>query len=178
MTITTKWNKLFDWRLNDVSPTDVLSSIKTPAICILSAPAFGLKGYLPGGRHTWIAQWVNGTDWTVIEISDIETLEYQGGKLLYNKYYQPQLSQLIASDRDPTQMWFGRTPRLDRIYPYSFIFEKDLEEYPLNKDITLTRNNCNTFVSFMSWKYGWDANLPYVGYKPPEYWDNLCASKT
>lgn len=175
MIITTRWNKLFDWRLNEVTPTDVLSSIKTPAICILSAPAFGLKGYLPGGRHTWIAQSC-GNGWVVYEISDLETLQYQGGEWYYNKYYDPYQPQLVATSRDPSQMWFGNKPRLDRIYPYSFIFESDLNQYPLNKDIDLRTNNCNTFVSFMSWKYGWDARLPYVGFKPPEYWDKLCAS--
>jgi hypothetical protein len=109
----------------------------------------------------------------VYEISDLETLQYQGGEWYYNKYYDPYQPQLVVSGRDPTQMWFGKKPRLDAVYPYRFIFESDIEQYPLNKNITLTKNNCNTFVSWMSWKYEWDVDLPYVGFKQPEYWEKL-----
>lgn len=163
---TTKWNRFSDWRFADISETDVLSSIKTPATCFLSANAFGLKGKLPGGKHTWIATF-DGSRWKTFEITDIETIEIQQARVLYSEHDSFTQRQLIISNRNPSTVWFGNRPRLDRIYKYV-----DIEyEYPKNTNINLLTNNCSTYVSYIIWKYGFETTMPYVGFKQKEYWE-------
>ena len=116
-TIITRWNRHSDWRNADISETDVLNSIKTPATCFLSANAFGLKGKIPGGKHTWIATF-NGTYWKTYEITDIETIEVQKARMFYAEHVTQddwKRRQLIISNRDPSTVWFGNQPRLDAI---------------------------------------------------------------
>ena len=74
MTIITRWNSLFDWRLADISKTNILDSVSSPMTCMLSADAWGLKGKLPGCKHSWIASF-DGNKWKTYEITDLETVK-------------------------------------------------------------------------------------------------------
>lgn len=175
MTIITRWNSLFNWRYADVSPTNVLDEHCDPKLTyVLSAPAWGLKGKLPGARHTWLAKksFVRQL-WRTIEISDLETLQYQKATCLYNKYADPYEKQIVVSDRDPSAKWFGSEPRLDGVFETNFIPIWQLRKYPFRHTVSLTKNNCNTFVSFIAWQNNWDLNLNYVGFKDSDYWDKM-----
>jgi hypothetical protein len=170
MTTTTKYPKWYD---ADISPTDVLKSIHIPHICFLSANAYGLKGKLPGGKHTWMSVF-NGGFWTTYEVTDMETLTVQGGYPWHGKV-DKQSRQIIVSDRDPSQKWFGSEPRLDYIGKYASqsVLTKAMNEYPKNGNFNLLTNNCSTFVSYMAWKLGEDYRAPYVGFKSKKYWEKL-----
>jgi hypothetical protein len=168
-TTITKWNRFSDWRDADISKTNVLDSIKLPATCFLSANAYGLKGKFPGGKHTWVATF-DGNRWKTFEITDRETIDIQNAMILYADRDNYIERQLIVSDRDPSTMWFGNQPRLDRVYEYVNI---DPSKYPNNDNINLVTNNCSTFLSYISWKHRFFTTLPYIGYKRLSYWDNL-----
>lgn len=172
MPITTKWNRLFDWRYADISPTNVLDDVKQPTTCFLSANAWGLKGYLPGCRHSWIATF-NGYAWRTYEITDLETVEIQNGRVFYARYRDPGLRQLIISDRNPSTKWFNSTPRVD--YSTAFL-DLNLADYPLNFNVNLTSNNCNTLTSYVAWQHNLSFNPLYVGFKSKKYWD-YCTDK-
>lgn len=170
-TTITRWNRHSDWRNADISETDVLKSIKTPATCFLSANAFGLKGKIPGGKHTWVATF-NGTYWKTYEITDIETIEVQKARMFYAEHVTHddwKRRQLIISNRDPSTVWFGNQPRLDAIFPY----RKIVHGYPKNDRFNLITNNCSTYLSYIAWAYCFDFSFPYIGFKPKEYWDIL-----
>lgn len=171
MTTTTKYPKWYD---ADISPTDVLSSIKLSAICFLSADAYGLKGKLPGGKHTWITVF-NGSFWKTYEVTDMETLSVQGGYPWYgDTTSKPR--QIIVSDRDPSQKWFGSEPRLDYIAPYlsQSKMVQFLNDYPKhNEYFNLLTNNCSTFTSYMAWRMGLDFSPRYIGFKSKKYWEKL-----
>jgi hypothetical protein len=175
MTIITRWNKLFDWRLADISRTDVLKGEVDPTkTYVFSAPAWGLKGKLPGGRHSWVAKKSRYVDeWRTIEISDLETLQYQSGLWHYNKYADPYVRQVVVSDRDPTTKWFGSEPKLEGVFDTQLIPIEQLNEYPFHNKVSLHKNNCNTFLSYLSWRNDWQLQLDYVGYKDADYWEKL-----
>lgn len=165
-TITTRWNKFSDWRDADISKTNVLKHIKLPATCFLSANAWGLKGKLPGGKHSWIAEY-NGYTWKTFEITDRETIEIQQANILFCERDNYTERQLIVSDRDPSTLWFGNQPRLDGIFNW-----KGIEEYyPLNTNINLAFNNCNTYLSYIAWRYHFKLKLPYIGFKDKSFWE-------
>ena len=164
---TTRWNRFSDWRDADISKTDILDLIKTPATCFLSSNAYGLKGKFPGGKHTWIATF-NGNAWRTYEITDRETIDVQNAMILYADKDNYTERQLIVSDRDPSSHWFGNRPRLDKVFKYIDI---DVYDYPLNNNINLLTNNCSTFVSYVAWKYKLKATLPYIGYKNIAFWE-------
>ena len=173
MITTTRWNRLSDWRFADISKTDILDKATRWETYVLSAPAWGLKGKIPGGRHSWIAKLTHDGLWRTVEITDLETLQYQNAIPIHYKYADPYSRQLIVSDRHPATMWFGNRPRVDAVFDTTFIPFKQLDEYPLNKDINLLTNNCNTFVSYMAWMNFWELDLPYIGFKQPEYWEKV-----
>ena len=167
MTITTKWNKLFDWRYANISRVDILDEYTEPVTCFLSSNAWGLKGRLPGGRHSWISSF-DGTHWKTYEITDLETVEIQQGNILYAKYSDKSLKQLIISNRFPATKWFGNTPRIDYVTKF---LDLDVKNYPMNQNIDLVTNNCNTFLSYVTWKYQIPLSKHYVGYKNKDFWN-------
>lgn len=169
MTITTRWSKLLpDWRDADISETNVLDHFRLPTTCFMSASAWGIKGKMPGGKHSWIAQF-DGNDWTTYEITDIETINTQNAKILYAEIDSYTQRQLIVSNRNPATMWFGNKPRVDTIHDYVQI----QPEYPFNDNINLLFNNCNTYLSYVAWRHGFNVSLPYVGYKEKHFWDKM-----
>lgn len=178
MTTTTRWNKLFNWRFADISKTPILDEATRWNTYVLSAPAWGLKGKLPGGRHSWIAKKTHEGQWRTVEITDLETLQYQKAIPIYHKYADPYIRQVIVSDRDPSTMWFGNMPRVDATFDTTFIPFSQLDSYPLNEKINLLTNNCNTFVSYMAWQNYWKLDLPYVGFRQPEYWEIMLDKHT
>lgn len=166
--ITTKWNKFSDWRDADISKTNILSHIKNPVTCFLSSNAWGLKGKLPGAKHSWIAEY-NGYTWKTFEITDRETIDVQQANILFCERDSYTERQLIVSDRDPTTMWFGNQPRMDAIFNW-----KGIENgYPLNTNINLLFNNCNTYLSYIAWRYHFKINLPYIGFKSKQFWQKI-----
>lgn len=167
-TITiTRWNKSFDWRHADISDTGILSHVKEPGTYILSANAWGLKGHLPGGKHSWVSTF-DGHRWKTYEISDIETLEIQGASVFYATENNYSLRQLVVSDRNPGTMWFGNTPRIDYSGP---LISLDYQSYPLKTRTNLVTRNCNTFVSYVVWRHGLNFKKRYIGYKSSNFWD-------
>ena len=169
MTIITRWNNLFDWRDADISRTNILDSFSKPATFILSADAWGVKGKLLGGKHSWIANF-DGNNWKTYEITDIETVSIQQGSVLYSNYTDKTLKQLIISNRHPGTKWFGNNPKLD--YVGEFI-DIDVTDYPMNKSINLITNNCNTFVSYVVWKYKLSVNRLCIGHKSNRFWQSF-----
>jgi hypothetical protein len=169
MPIITKWNNLSDWRHADISDTGILSNVSEPSTCILSASSWGMKGKLPGARHSW-ASVFNGTSWKTYEITDLETVEIQRANVLYAKYTDTQLKQLIVSDRNPGTLWFGNKPRIDYITNYLDI---NADSYPMNYNIDLIINNCNTFTSYLAWKHNLNFNPYYVGFKNKKFWNKI-----
>lgn len=167
MPTTTKWNNWSDWRHADISETNILASFKTPVTCFLSANAWGLKGFLPRAKHSWAASF-NGYSWKTYEITDIETVEIQGGNIFYALHSDKELKQLIISDRSPSTKWFGNMPRIDHIHSY---IDLDLRKYPLNCNINLTSNNCNTLTSYIAWKYQIPFTCSYIGSKSANFWN-------
>lgn len=167
MTTTTKYPSWYD---ADISPTDVLKSIRLPALCFLSANAYGLKGKLPGGKHTWMSVW-NGSYWHTYEVSDMETIAVQAGYPWHGDITHNG-RQIITSDRDPTQMWFGNEPRLDYIakIPKFEDMAQIVNEYPYDKFNLLT-NNCSTFMSYVVYRLGLDFKANYIGFKSKKYWE-------
>lgn len=174
MTIITKWNSFRNWRYADVSKTPILDDASRWKTYVLSAPAWGLKGKFPGARHSWVAKKTVEGYWRTVEITDIETLQYQGSVPIYSKYWDPYVKQLIVSDRDPSTMWFGNEPRIDGVFDTTYIPWKFIEGYPFNnREINLFTNNCNTFVSYLACCNFWELELPYVGFKNKEYWKKV-----
>lgn len=169
MPIITKWNRLSDWRYADISDTGILSNASAPSTYILSSPSWGLKGLLPGARHSWVASF-NGLSWKTYEITDLETVEVQGANVLYAKYADCQIKQLIVSDRNPSTLWFGNKPKIDHKFNY---VEICANSYPCNIDVDLIFNNCNTFTSYIAWKYKLDYKPRYVGFKNKNFWNEL-----
>jgi hypothetical protein len=169
MTITTRWNNWFDWRQADISKTNILDSFSDPVTCVLSADAWGLKGKLPGCKHSWIATF-DGVYWKTYEITDLETVDIQQGNVVYAGYTDKLLKQVIVSNRYPGTKWFGNLPRLD--YAGKFI-NIDVTDYPMNYAINLTTNNCNTFVSYIAWKYQFPVNKLRVGHKSNKFWQAI-----
>lgn len=166
MTITTRWNKLLpDWRDADTRRTGIVDFVRLPNTCFFSANAWGLKGKLPGGKHSWVSEF-DGLSWKTFEITDIETIEVQKANVLYAASKDYQKRQLIVSDRDPSTMWFGNRPRLEAIHPWRGIGN----ECPF-EDSYLLYNNCNTYVSYVAWRHKFKLILPYIGFKEYEYWE-------
>lgn len=166
MPITIRWNNLFDWRFADTGKTDILKDNANPGTYILSAKAWGLKGKLPGARHCWLTNF-DGKSWRTFEITDIETVEVQRANIIYAEYKDPCRLQLIVSDRDPGCLWFGNIPRID--YSGNLI-DIDYRYYPMNLNTNLVSNNCNTFISYIVWKYNLQFNKRYIGYKNSDFW--------
>ena len=169
MTITTRWNNLFDWRYADISKTDVLDSFNYPVTCILSADAWGLKGKLPGGKHSWVANF-NGTKWKTYEVTDLETVDIQNASALYAGYTDKLRKQVVVSNRHPATKWFGNVPKLEYIGQFIDI---DVTDYPMNASINLITNNCNTLVSYIAWKYQLPINELRIGNKSRTFWQSI-----
>lgn len=166
MTTIIKWN---NWRNASIEQTDVIKDVK-PGIYFLSANAWGLKGRLPGGKHSWAA--IFDGSWTTYEITDLETIEVQGATALSYEYADYTRPQVIVSDRDPRTLWFGNKPSLIEYSTNVKDFHtKGTKNLYKNKKVLLYKNNCNTYLSYLMWTAGVNKRLKYVGFKNYEYWE-------
>lgn len=160
-----------DWRGQSIAPVEGL--IEQPGLYLLHAIAFGFKGKL-GGRHSWLAlRTIDGSS-IVAEVTDLETVQIQGGDVIQlgasvNDEFQ-RAPMLL--ERDPTQMWFGSVPVVDghtsgsdEIF-YRMLSES-VEKYPLrHKPFRLVHRNCNTFTS---WALHYAAKTYGIHLQPKQY---------
>lgn len=170
MKITTKWS---NWRKASISKTNIVDNAVN-GVYFFSANAFGIKGMLPGGKHSW-ASIKEGSIWTTIEITDIETLEFQGAKYInIPKYYDKTKKQVLVSNRDPSTMWFGNTPSVIHYSSNISDFKDNLAYSPYScNEIKLYKNNCNTYLSYLLWASNSNVSFNYIGFKSYKYWDKL-----
>lgn len=170
MITTTKWN---NWRNASIAQTTVVDNAPN-GIYFFSANAFGLKGKLPGGKHSWAAI-KEDSGWTTIEVTDIETLEFQGAVCLnkpasLNKYTK----QVLISNRNPGTLWFGNKPSVIHYCKDIIDFKWNTALFPYKCDsIKLYKNNCNTYLSYLLWASNSNMSFSYVGFKSYKYWDKF-----
>ena len=169
MITTTKWN---NWRNASIEPTNIVDNTVN-GIYFFSANAFGLKGKLPGGKHSWCSV-KEDSSWTTLEITDIETVEFQKANIIKCSFYDKYAKQVIVSDRNPGTLWFNNNPS---IITYStniqdLLLNKDFFPYK-SVDIKLHKNNCNTYLSYLLWAANIDLKLNYIGFKSYKHWNKL-----
>jgi hypothetical protein len=172
-------DKLFgDWREKSVATCGYLD---IPGIYLMAARAFGLKGYL-GGLHSWIVQVSASGVQTVVEITDLETLEYQGVKTHEHYREQPGYTErmVVKTSRDGFQRWFGAEPKILDFTPIGH--DLDLSAlcrcYPhLRDEFQLLDLNCNTFVSWVVYHLSLSGiSLKFAktfGTKNNKYWEKF-----
>lgn len=169
MRITTKWN---NWRNASIEPTSIVDNC-SDGVYFFSANAFGLKGKLPGGKHSWCSIKENNC-WTTFEITDIETIEFQKARIIKCTTLDKHTKQIIVSNRNPATLWFGNMPK---VLAYSTAVEDLLlnsEIFPYNiKNIKLHKNNCNTYFSYLLWACNLKQKFNYIGFKSYNYWDKV-----
>lgn len=160
-----------DWRDQSIAPVDGL--IEQPGLYLIHALAFGFKGSL-GGRHSWLALRTCDGRSVVAEVTDLETVEMQGGivlKLGASVDDEFQRAPMLL-ERDPTQMWFGSVPVVDGYTDgddatFYALLTESVEKYPLrNKPFRLVHRNCNTFTS---WAMHYAAETYGIEMKPKQY---------
>lgn len=162
-----------DWR--ECSQDLIPLRLDLQDLTYIHAKTWHLKGYL-GGTHSWMAVWgKEHKQWLVIEINDKETLEYQGGKIIYDgsKTSDPKERAPFITTRPVTAQWFGNNPKvIGRCHcpPLDAII-KAIDEYPL-KDFKLITVNCNTFTSYLIWKLDLDLKRPFrsIGFRNKNWW--------
>lgn len=160
-----------DWRDQSIAP--VAGLIDRPGLYLLHALAFGFKGTL-GGRHSWLALRTLDGSSIVAEVTDLETVEMQGGDVI--QLGAPVVDEFqrapMLLERDPTQMWFGSVPVVDGYTAGSDeifyrLLSESVEKYPLrNKPFRIVYRNCNTFTS---WAMHYAAKTYGIVMKPKQY---------
>jgi hypothetical protein len=119
----------------------------------LNARTFGLKGFL-GGSHSWITFVSDDLlTHTVIEVTDVESLHIQGATSIteFGLFTGPTEKQVIMSNRDGGQLWFGEQPSVTYIGPSNIdVLLKWTTSYPLiTQRFSLFNANCNTYTSWI-----------------------------
>jgi hypothetical protein len=186
---------LGDWRGHSTLSSGLLDSTAAAGgIYLFSARTCGLKGIVPGSRHSWISVCENGR-WSTAEITDAETLALQravaGGPARWKHFGVPgtpnRFPAPFISDRAPDGLWFGQAPRLEwhcADLQRGAAFHRHLDglckEYRFRKSFSLTDNNCSKFVSYLVWHAGLPVSLtaqsvksPLLGFRQADYWDAL-----
>jgi hypothetical protein len=170
MTIITKWN---NWRKYSIVKTSIVDNAED-GIYFFSANAFGIKGKLPGGKHSWVSI-KNSLGWTTYEITDIETLEVQGARYINTPVHLDKtIKQILVSNRDPSTLWFGNVPKVIHYCKDSIDFKWNTTLFPYSCDkIQLHKNNCNTYLSYLLWANNSKTTFRYIGFKSYKYWDKF-----
>jgi len=168
-----------DWR--DKS-TAVAGTFDAPGVYVMAARAHGLKGLL-GGRHSYIVHVSGGGEHTVFEITDRETLGYQGATEFKSYKTNPGFDEpvLYRVLRNGYQEWFGAQPYVvyhTQVWPELVDLDALFELYPHKNDqFKLFYLNCNTFVSwgvYLARMMGIDACFPKTfGTKSDAYWEKF-----
>ena len=164
-----------DWR--ECSQDPITLRLDLGEIHYIHAKAWHLKGYL-GGTHSWLTFWdEKRKQWLVLELNDKETLEVQGGEIIYDGSLTSDITERapFITTRNPTHQWFGGNPKIiDRCYlPFQLDhIIKIISSYPL-RDFKLISQNCNTFTSYVIWKLNLDLKRPFrsVGFRNKEWWE-------
>lgn len=166
-----KWNRRFNWRYASTEKTNIVDHVTENGVYFFSANAWGIKGKIPGGKHSWVALFFNG-EWLTLEITDLETIKVQKATPIFVDHNNLSQKQLISSNRHPATMWFGNTPELIFFSPNidSFLKNQQIYHYVHGKPNIIT-NNCNTFISFVMWLCEENKIFHYVGYKTNKYWN-------
>lgn len=149
-----RWHKLNEWHELSIDP--VRGLLEKPGLYVLHAKAVGIKGIL-GGHHSWLASKLSDGRTLVAEVTDLETLDVQGGQLVASGKHlsSSQHRAPLACWRDAEQRWFGAVPEVSCFLPISddqLLYEMLVEivlKYPLrNKPFRILHRNCNTMVSW------------------------------
>jgi hypothetical protein len=163
-----------DWR--ECSQTPIPLRLELGNIYYIQAQAWALKGYL-GGTHSWLAMFSeHHKNWIVIEHTDLETIQYQNGQVLYSgaKTSNIQEHAPFVAIRKPNSQWFGHNPVIVGfcVAPaYNKIVEA-VQEYPID-EFRLLNRNCNTFTSYMLYKLNLSIKRPFksVGFRNSNWWN-------
>lgn len=169
MRITTKWNS---WRNASIVQTSIVDNCPD-GVYFFSANAFGIKGKIPGGKHSWCSI-KEDSAWTTLEITDIETIEVQQASIIECDSYDRYVRQVIISNRNPGTLWFNNPPTI-------IAYSKNIQDlyynrklFPYNiSSIRLYRNNCNTYLSYLLWATNIDLKFSYIGFKSYKHWDKI-----
>ena len=167
------------WQDKSIEP--VAGLITKPGLYFVNARAHGLKGLI-GGTHSWIVGKLSDGSELVAEVTDIETLEVQGGLILIDPTGLVQRSKtekaVIVSNRNASQRWFGSAPVVQTYIELtdakitSFLFNA-ANSYPLNGyRFKLLYRNCNTFASWAAHYGSFEVALK-IGGRPAYYWGNI-----
>jgi hypothetical protein len=163
-----------DWRECDQSRIQM--KLDKSKFYYIQAQAWALKGYL-GGTHSYCVFW--DKEWLVVELSDEETLSYQGGRVLYNgaPYNDITHRAPVISTRPYNAKWFGNTPYIVDSCKSTISYSDVLyacKKYPFTEFKLLTQN-CNTFTSFLINELKLDLKRPLrsMGFKNKNWWNNV-----
>jgi len=169
MITTIKWNS---WRNASIAETSIADNLPNGTY-FFSANAFGLKGKLPGAKHSWCSIKSN-TGWVTMEVTDIETVEFQKANIISCTTYNKQTKQVVVSDRNPATLWFGNTPKLiySSVLPENITGNKKYYPYILSS-IKLYKSNCNTYFSYLLWVHNINLKLNYIGFKSYKHWNKI-----
>lgn len=154
-----------------------------PGIHLLSARAFGLKGYI-GGQHSWVAQVGLDGQQHVFELTDAETLSVQGATTCSSftepSFLAPFYKVIYASDRAAGQRWFGAKPTVWKSWRPELSYLDVVElvtEYPHHGEFHVLGKNCNTFSSWLTWRISEllgdrfkMTGGTFVGARSPRHW--------
>jgi hypothetical protein len=136
----------------------------------MQAQAWHLKGYL-GGTHSYCT-FYHDNKWLVAELTDIETLEVQNAKVIYNGAKDKEHAPFIT-DRPYNAKWFGHAPYIvdSCISPTYDDILYTCKNYPI-PEFKLLTNNCNTFTSYLITTLNLKLKRPIrsVGFKNQKWW--------
>jgi hypothetical protein len=161
-----------DWRICDISPVGL--DLNKDFVYYIHARAWAFKGYL-GGTHSWLTLWSKKLcKWIVIENTDAETIHVQGAKVLHSIPTGWCDEGPFISDRDPTQKWFGATPKIVSWHLNTLDIDDLIDacnQYPI-KEFKLVTQNCNTFSSFLivHFNLGLKRPLRSIGFRSKDWW--------
>jgi hypothetical protein len=194
---------LGDWRVEETGSSGLLRRLGhegTAGAYVLSARCCGIKGAVPGARHTWLAIACRG-EWTTLELTDVETLSLQtdlhGAQAAWTLLGKPSEANRhrvpARSNRVPDGRWFGQAPRLESMIasePLAEALMGDLDiycgQYCFRNESNLLDNNCCKLVSYLLWRVAAtqrQAVIPapaaklLIGYRDTAYWDSLYAAE-
>lgn len=163
-----------DWRICDQSLVPL--ELDKSRFYYLQAQAWHLKGYL-GGTHSYSTFWSNQHEsWLVVELTDYETVSYQGGEIEYTTADEdePTKHAPFIHTRPYNAKWFGHSPYIvdscDLTVNYQDV-RQACDEYPI-QDFVLLSQNCNTFTSYLIWRFGLPLRRPFrsFGFKSGYWW--------
>lgn len=159
-------------RWQDQSVAKVVD-FKVPGLYFLNARTYGFKGWV-GGSHSWLVHVDQDYKQTVLEVTSYETLRVQGASDItgFKEYTDEVEQQVLVSNREGGQMWFGHRPRVV-VYLGPLVADTVLDwtkNYPLLRgSFSILQANCNTFTSWIMSLLGvelWTG----IGAKSPAKW--------